>query len=83
MRRPCAHCAADVCVYYLTLACTHSPTFRLLPTPQHDALPVIVAVPEQKTKEDFLLAYSCMPAALTEIAQIKDKKVVPEPEPET
>ena len=54
----------------------------LLPTPQHDALPVIVAVPEQKTKEDFLLAYSCMPAALTEIAQIKDKKVVPEPEPE-
>jgi hypothetical protein len=48
----------------------------LLFFPQHDALPVIVAVPEQKTKEDFLLAYSCMPAALTEIAQIKDKKVV-------
>ena len=48
----------------------------LLFFPQHDALPVIVAVPEEKPKEDFLLAYSCMPAALTEIAQIKDKKVV-------
>ena len=43
---------------------------------QHDALPVIVAVPEEKQKEDFLLAYSCMPAALTDIAKIKDKKVV-------
>jgi len=48
----------------------------LLFFPQHDALPVIVTVPEEKSKEDFLLAYSCMPAALTDIADIKDKKVV-------
>jgi len=43
---------------------------------QHDALPVIVTVPEEKTKEDFLLAYSCMPAALTVMENIKDKKIV-------
>ncbi len=47
----------------------------LLFFPREGALPVIVSVPEMGVKEDFVLAYSCMPAALTAIAQIKSRKV--------
>ena len=48
----------------------------LLFFPQDDAMPVIVKVPEMAPKEDFLVAYSCMPACLTSISQITTKKVV-------
>ena len=39
-------------------------------------MPVIVKVPDIAPREDFLLAYSCMPAALTALADIKTRKVV-------
>ena len=65
-------------LWWANMGCVQleSEIISLLFFQQHDALPVIVKVPDEKPKEDFLLAYSCMPAALTPIEKIKDKKVV-------
>ena len=45
-------------------------------SPQPDAMPIVVEVPQLLAAEDYYVAYSCMPMVLTPLSQITDKRVV-------